>query len=94
MTAAWFHNALRIMLSLDGYDLINAGVADQNWGTPEATERDQIGAFLSDPAREALRMPDANFDKLIRLVDSRQPAAPRATNRPRHLAANPSPASS
>ncbi|MER9375965.1 hypothetical protein [Mesorhizobium sp. M0491] len=73
MTAARFHNALRILLSLDGYDLINAGVADHNWGTPEASERDQMGAFLSDPAREALRMPDANFNRLIVLVESRQP---------------------
>ncbi|RUV19925.1 hypothetical protein [Mesorhizobium sp. M7A.F.Ca.MR.245.00.0.0] len=82
MTAARFHNALRILLSLDGYDLINAGVADQNWGTAEASERDQMGAFLEDPAREALRMPDANFDRLMELVESRQPPAPVATNRP------------
>ncbi|RUV37443.1 hypothetical protein [Mesorhizobium sp. M7A.F.Ca.MR.148.00.0.0] len=75
MTAARFHNALRILLSLDGYDLINAGVADQNWGTAEASERDQMGAFLEDPAREALRMPDANFAQLSALLESRQPEA-------------------
>ncbi len=87
MTAAGFHNALRILLSLDGYDLINAGVADENWGTPEASERDQIAAFLSDPAREAIRMPDANFDRLVALLESHQPPAPAATSRPGDQAA-------
>jgi hypothetical protein len=87
MNAARFHNALRVLLSLDGYDLINAGVADENWGTSEASERDQMGAFLSDPAREALRMPDANFDRLVALLESRQPLAPAATNRPGDQAA-------
>lgn len=75
MNAARFHNALRILLSLDGYDLINAGVVGQNWGTPEASERDQMGAFLEDPAREALHMPDANFNRLFALVESRQPTS-------------------
>lgn len=87
MTAARLHNALRILLSLDGYDLINAGVADQNWGTPDASERDQMGAFLADPAREAIRMPDANFSRLLALLESRQPPAPAACNRPGDQAA-------
>lgn len=86
MTAAGFHNALRILLSLDGYDLINAGVVDENWGTPEASERDQMAAFLSDPVREALRMPATNQSRLFALIDSRQPPAP-ATNRPGDQAA-------
>jgi hypothetical protein len=73
MNAARLHNALRILLSLDCSDLINGGVVDQNWGTAEASARDQVAAFLSDPAREALRMPDANFDRLFALVESRQP---------------------
>jgi hypothetical protein len=73
MNAARFHNALRILLSLDCSDLINGGVVDQNWGTAEASARDQVAAFLSDPVREALRMPDANFDRLFALVESRQP---------------------
>ncbi len=73
MNAARYHNSLRILLSLDCSDLINGGVVDQNWGTAEASSRDQVGAFLSDPAREALRMPDANFDRLFALVESRQP---------------------
>ncbi len=73
MNAARYHNSLRILLSLDTSDLINGGVVDQNWGTAEASARDQVAAFIADPVREALRMPDANFDRLFSLVESRQP---------------------
>lgn len=79
MNAAGFNNALRILLNLDCSDLINGGVVDQNWGTAEASPRDQVRAFLSDPVHEALRMPDANFDRLFALIESRQPEEKGAT---------------
>lgn len=72
MDSARFHNALRILLSLDGHDLIDAGVVDENWGTPEASERNQMDWFLSDPSREILRMPQANFERLFALIENRQ----------------------
>lgn len=72
MDAAGFHNALRIMRCLDWSDLREAGVADENWGSPGASERDQRSAFIANPFAEALRMPDANFDRLFALIESRQ----------------------
>lgn len=71
--ARTFHNALRILTSLEIDDLRAACVVDENWGTPEASERNQIGAFIRAPFDEALRMPDANFDRLFALIESRQP---------------------
>lgn len=76
-----FHNALRILCSIDPDALHDAGVIDGNWGTPEASERDQIGAFLADPFLEALRMPDDNFDRLFALIESRQPSHLQETSR-------------
>lgn len=73
MNAARFHNALRILLSLGQHDLAAAGVIDGNWGSADASDRDQVEAFLEDPFREAIRMPDANFNRLVALVESRQP---------------------
>lgn len=72
MGAAMFHNALRILLNLDTADLRGAGVIDENWGEPEASNRMQLAAFIEDPVREALRMPDANFERLFALIESRQ----------------------
>lgn len=72
--ASRFHNALRIMTSIEVDDLRAAGVIDENWGTPEASDRPQLAAFIQDPIRELLRMPDANFDKLFALIESWQPA--------------------
>lgn len=73
MVARRFHNALRILASMDPSALRAAGVIDENWGLPEASNRDQIAAFIDDPFHEALRMPDANFDRLFALIESRQP---------------------
>ena len=73
MNAREFHNALRIMLNLDRHDLKVAGVLDENWGTTDASDRIQLHAFYDDPVREVLRMPDANFDRLFALIESRQP---------------------
>lgn len=73
MSAARFQNALRILWSIDVHELRDAGVIDENWGTPEASERNQIAAFLDNPDREILRMPDANFERLYALIESRQP---------------------
>jgi hypothetical protein len=73
MDAISFGNALRILRNLGPADLQKAGVIDDNWGTPEASSRDQIAAFIDDPSHEALRMPDANFDRLFALIESRQP---------------------
>jgi hypothetical protein len=68
-----FHNALRILNSIQEDDLRAAGVIDENWGTPEASDRDQLLAFVVQPSAEALRMPDANFDRLFALIESHQP---------------------
>ncbi|MER8967698.1 hypothetical protein NKI25_18585 [Mesorhizobium sp. M0808] len=68
-----FHNALRVLLNLNETRLREAGVIDENWGTPEASDRDQVGSFMENPFREAIRMPDANFDRLWALIESRQP---------------------
>ena len=84
MNATRFHNALRIVLGLGQHDLAAAGVIDGNWGSAEAADRDQVEAFMADPVTEALRMPDANFKRLVALVESRQPTA---TNRPGDQAA-------
>ncbi|GAB4351382.1 MAG: hypothetical protein Kow0026_08410 [Oricola sp.] len=73
MNAQAFHNALRIMRGLDAGDLYANGVADENWGRPEASSRDQIAAFMADPYTEAIRMPDANFERLCELIEQRQP---------------------
>lgn len=72
MTPAEFHNALRIMRNIDVDDLLAHGVIDDNWGTPSASDRGQIAAFMADPYTEALRMPDANFDRLFALIASRR----------------------
>lgn len=73
MDARAFHNSLRILHNLGQHDLAAAGVIDGNWGTADASDRDQVEAFMDDPIREALRMPDANFDRLFVLIESRQP---------------------
>lgn len=73
MNARQFHNALRIMYGLGENELREAFVIDANWGSYEASTRDQLGAFLMDPYDECLRMPDANFDRLFALIESRQP---------------------
>ena len=68
-----FHNALRILLNLDSIELREGGVTDENWGTPAASHRNQVLDFSRDPIREALRMPDANFERLYALIQSQQP---------------------
>lgn len=70
--SARFHNAIRILLNLGQHDLAAAGVIDSNWGSAEASDRDQVEAFMDDPIREALRMPDANYERLFALIESRQ----------------------
>lgn len=83
MSARQFHNALRILLNIDVDSLLAAGVVDENWGTPEASSRKQLAAFIEDPLRECLHMPDANFDRLYALIQSRQPQrAPTHFNLP------------
>lgn len=73
MDAARFHNALRVLLNLTPRQLAEAGVIDANWGSAEASDRAQVIAFMDNPFREAIRMPDANFDRLHALIESRQP---------------------
>jgi hypothetical protein len=73
MDALAFHNALRIMLNIEPDQLRDAGVVDENWGTIDASTRDQLRDFIACPIREAIRMPDANFDRLFALIESRQP---------------------
>lgn len=72
MTPREFHNALRILRSIQTDELLSFGVIDENWGTLDASDRDQMGAFIADPYTEALRMPDANFDRLYALIESRR----------------------
>lgn len=71
MDAAQFHNALRIFWNLDVLDLREAGVIDDNWGTPEASNRMQLAAFMEDPIAECLRMPDENFARLFAFIEPR-----------------------
>lgn len=73
MNAREFHNALRIILNLDADHLLSAGVIDECWGTPEAAYRDQVHEFLKNPYLESLLMPDANFERLFALIESKQP---------------------
>jgi hypothetical protein len=73
MNAARFRNALRIMLNIEPDQLWEAGIADDNWGSKGASHRDQMRDFVACPIREALRMPDANFEKLFALIESKQP---------------------
>ena len=73
MNEKQFHNALRIIRSIDEHELRIAGVIDENWGTPEASSRNQISSFMLDPYGEVLRMPRDNFTKLWALIESRQP---------------------
>lgn len=68
MTPAEFRNALKLMMYISVPDLHEAGVIDENWG-----KRFQPHDFVHSPFREALRMPDANFEKLCALIESRQP---------------------
>lgn len=75
MNAARFHNSLRIMLNLEAGDLMRAGIVDENWGTVQASDRDQVTAFVNSPFRESLRMPDATFERLFALLESRQKPA-------------------
>ena len=79
MNASRFRNALRIMFNIEIGDLFDAAVVDENWGTPEASVRDQLSNFIRDPMVEALRMPDANFEKLFALIESKQPDAGAAS---------------
>lgn len=73
MNSAQFHNALRVMRNIGENSLREFGVIDENWGEPEASDRDQLGDFFRDPYAEAIRMPDANFERLFALIESRQP---------------------
>lgn len=73
MNAAQFHNALRTIWNLDVSALDAAGVIDENWGTPDASSRNQIAAFMEDPVKECLRMPDENFARLFAFIERRQP---------------------
>ena len=65
MTLAEFHNALRILTSVDRHELVAAGVmrhGDHNaWGT-----------FRRDPFRWLIRADDAAAHKLWRIVEARQ----------------------
>ncbi|MGB3833777.1 MAG: hypothetical protein WA975_18150 [Mesorhizobium sp.] len=72
MESARFHNALRSLRCIGENDLREFGVIDENWGTPEASDRDQLGDFFRDPYAEAIRMPDANYQRLFALIESRQ----------------------
>lgn len=69
MDAAQFHHALRVMYNLGEYELTKAGIVDENWGTAEASDRNQVEAYCANPFMESLRMPDANFDRLFALIE-------------------------
>lgn len=61
-----FHNALRIMWNLDRHELVDAGVI-------EADQEGHWLAFRDHPHATAVRMNDERFDRLCKLIESRQP---------------------
>lgn len=64
MTFAEFHNALRILTSIDHHELVAAGVnldAPNNWPV-----------FRADPFRWFIRASDADAQKVWRIIERRQ----------------------
>lgn len=64
MTFREFHNALRIMISIDSHDLVQAGLIKHDdvnaWGT-----------FHRDPYRWFIRASDKNARKLWAIIEER-----------------------
>ena len=71
MDARDFHHALRIIHCLGQTDLEAADVINENWGTPEASSRDQLGEFFDGRFTEILRMPDENFNRLFAHIEAK-----------------------
>lgn len=66
MDSARFHNAIRIMWNLDRHHLVEAGVL-------EAGDEESWRSFRSKPCETAIRLPTERFEKLFKLIESRQP---------------------
>jgi hypothetical protein len=66
MLLAEFHNALRILGSLDGFDLAEAGV--------EFADQSAMDAFHRDPFRWLMTAEDADMQRVWGLVAARLPA--------------------
>lgn len=64
MTKREFHNGLRVLLNLDRDELIKGGVLKPN-------DHNGWGEFRRDPYRWFVRAPDAEADKIWKLVEKR-----------------------
>ncbi len=62
-----FHNALRILTSLDKHELIEAGVIDHS-----ESDHSKWIAFRDDPFRWFIRADDESATKLWGLIERRQ----------------------
>ena len=65
MMLAEFHNALRILTSIDRYELVAFKVLDQDDG-------DAWHAFRTDPFRWFIRADDEQAERLWRIIQARQ----------------------
>ncbi|HQS14975.1 hypothetical protein [Reyranella sp.] len=65
MTFAEFHNALRILTSIDRHELEAAGVI-------KAGDHNAWGTFTRDPFRWFIRADDASAAKLWGIIERRQ----------------------
>lgn len=66
MTLAEFHNALRILTSIDRYELVAFKVIDPDDGAAWQ-------AFRTDPFRWFIRADDERAERLWRIIQARQP---------------------
>lgn len=65
MTFAEFHNALRILMSIDRHELEAAGVI-------KARDHNAWGEFRRDPFRWFIRADDADAPKIWAIIERRQ----------------------
>jgi len=67
MTFAEFHNALRVLTSIDKHELVEAGVIDSS-----ETGHSEWIAFRDDPFRWFIRADDDGAAKLWTIIERRQ----------------------
>jgi len=65
MTFAEFHNALRILMSIDRHELEAAGVI-------KARDHNAWGEFRRDPFRWLIRADDTDAPKIWAIIERRQ----------------------
>lgn len=71
MTLREFHNALRILTSIDRWELEEIGVVKTTGAIIKRHE--QWEAFQRDPYRFFIRADNETAEKLWRLIEARQP---------------------